>query len=365
MKILFLEPHEGTFYLFHKELAQRLIKLDNKVYVSAPEGDFTQKINELGCETYDAPVNRLSVNPFSDIKLLIYYIKLIKSLRPNIILTFTIKPCVYGGLAAQLTHTPYIADITGLSSAIENKGPLKFIAITLYKLGLRKAAKVFFENSQNQKFFIANKIVKNKDMTRLTNGAGVNLNNFKLASYPESPDGKIKFLFAGRVMREKGINELLTAFNNLNNNNLYLDMVGGCEEAEYLTKLEQAHKANNNIIYHGVQHDMQKFYRAAHCVILPTYHEGMANVLQEAAATGRPVIASDIPGAQEIFDDNITGFACLPKDAHSLEQAINKFINLSQQERCAMGLKGREKMQREFDKELVVDAYIDEINKII
>ncbi|MBR1418742.1 MAG: hypothetical protein IJ576_07255, partial [Synergistaceae bacterium] len=167
MKILFLEPHEGTFYLFHKDLAQRLIKLNNKVYVSAPKGDFTQKIKELGCETSDAPVNRRSINPFQDIKLLIYYIKLIKSLKPNIILTFTIKPCVYGGLAAQLTHTPYIADITGLSSAIENKGPLKFIAITLYKLGLRKAAKVFFENAQNQKFFIANNIVKNKDMTRL------------------------------------------------------------------------------------------------------------------------------------------------------------------------------------------------------
>ncbi|MBR0043438.1 MAG: glycosyltransferase family 4 protein [Synergistaceae bacterium] len=362
MKILFLEPHEGTFYLFHKELAQKLIKLGHEVCVSAPDGDFTQNIKDLGCVKLNAPVKRRSINPLSDLKLLIYYIKLIKNLKPNVILTFTIKPCVYGGLAAQFTHTPYIADITGLGTAIENKGVLRFIALSLYKLGLRKAAKIFFENSRDQKFFIAHKIAA-QDKTRLTSGAGVNLNKFKLEDYPESPDGAIKFLFVGRIMKDKGINELLEAFNNFNRKNIYLDIVGGCEEDEYLLKLEQAHQANNNIIYHGVQHDMQKFYKASHCVILPTYHEGMANALQEASATGRPVIASNIPGCQETFDDNITGFACEPKDAQSLTQAINKFINLNHQERREMGLKAREKMQREFDKEIVVDAYIDEINK--
>lgn len=371
MKILFLEPHEGTFYLFHQELAQKLITLGHEVCVSAPDGDFTQNIKDLGCIKFNAPVKRRSINPLSDLKLLIYYIKLIKNLKPNVILTFTIKPCVYGGLAAQFTHTPYIADITGLGTAIENKGVLRFIALSLYKLGLRKAAKIFFENSRDQKFFIAHKIAA-QDKTRLTSGAGVNLNKFKLEDYPDSSQN-IKFLFVGRIMKDKGVNELLEAFNNINNKNqpcgvehknLYLDIVGGCEENEYLLKLEQAHQANKNIIYHGEQQDMQKFYKESHCVILPTYHEGMANALQEASATGRPVIASNIPGCQETFDDNITGFACEPKDAQSLTQAINKFINLNHQERREMGLRAREKMQREFDKEIVVDAYIDEINKI-
>lgn len=366
MKILFLEANEGTFYLFHRELGRELVRQGHEVIVSVPFGDLIPEIEKIGCECIDAPVKRRSVNPISDLKLFFYYIKLIKKIKPDVILTYTIKPCVYGGMACRITHVPYIADITGLSTAIENKGPLKFLAMTLYKLGLKGVRRLFFENSQNLEFFVKNKLVKNRETTRLVSGAGVNLDENKLEEYlaDNGSENKTKFLFVGRIMRNKGINELLEAFKNLDDKNIFLDIVGGCEEDEYIAKLAAAHDFNKNIVYHGLQRNVHEFYKNSHCVILPTYHEGMANVLQEAAAAGRPVIASKIPGCMETFDDGVTGFGCEPKNTKSLENAIKKFLSLTWDERREMGLKGRRKMEREFDRTIVVNAYIEEINKI-
>lgn len=363
MRILFLEGHDGTFYHFHRELAGTLLKKNYEIFVSAPYGEFTNDIKAMGCEFINSPVKRRAVNPFADFKLFIYYIKLFKKLKPDIVLTYTIKPNVYGGMACRASKIPYIANITGLGTAIENSGILRFIAIMLYKSGLKGAKCVFFQNQQNYNLFIGKKILRD-GKARLIPGSGVNLTKHALEPYPDD-DSNLRFLFIGRIMRDKGINELLNVFKNINNKNIFLDIVGGCEEDEYISKLAAAHEINKNIIYHGSQRDVNKFYRNAHCVILPTYHEGMSNVLQEAAAAGRPVIASKIPGCMETFEDGVTGFGCEPKSAESLEHAVKKFLNLSQDERREMGLKGRSKIEREFDRSIVVNTYIDGINNAL
>lgn len=332
------------------------------MYVSCPGGEFTGQIKKLGCKFIPQEFNRRGTNPIADFKLLLDYIVLINTVKPDVVLTYTIKPNVYGGLACQLTRTPYIANVTGLGTSIENGGIMQLLTTTLYKVGLRKASCVFFQNSNNRKLFVDKKLVKRHN--RLIPGSGVNLNTHTFEPYPTEENG-LRFLFVGRIMKDKGIEELLAAMKIVHNEypEASLDIVGGYDE-DYSTALDKA-AAEGYIRYHGRQDDMHRFYTDTHCVVLPSYHEGMANVLLEGASTGRPVIATDIPGCRETFNEGETGFGCKVKSAESLADAMKKFITLSHEEKAQMGLAGREKVKKEFDRSIIVRAYMNEINKIV
>jgi galacturonosyltransferase len=166
-------------------------------------------------------------------------------------------------------------------------------------------------------------------------------------------------------MKAKGIDELLEAIERVKNkySNVQLDIVGFCEE-DYSDKLKEYEK-QEFIKYHGQQDDIHTFIKDCHALVLPTYHEGMANVLLEAASTGRPVLASNIPGCKETFDEGVSGLGFEVKNVDSLVKAIIKFIDLPYEEKKAMGIAGRKKMEREFDRNIVVNAYLEEINRVI
>ena len=361
MKVLILANYDLGLYKFRKEVLEALCSR-YKVFVSCPRGEYIEKIEAIGCKYIGQEFNRRGTNPLADFEQLIGYVELIKKVKPDVVLTYTIKPNVYGGLACQLTRTPYIANVTGLGTSIENGGIMQFLTTNLYKIGLRKADCVFFQNSSNRKLFIDNNIVKRH--TRLIPGSGVNLVFHTFEEYPDETDG-LRFLFVGRIMKDKGIGELLSAMKMLHNEhpNISLDIVGGYDE-DYSSTLDKA--VNEGYIrYHGRQEDVHSFYKNSHCVVLPSYHEGMANVLLEGASTGRPVIASNIPGCMETFDDGKTGFGCKVKSAESLADALKKFLELSHQEKASMGIAGREKVKKEFNRSIIVNAYLDEINKIV
>ncbi len=364
MRILILANVDGGLYNFRKELLETLVK-EHEVFFCVPNGERVKKIKSIGCQFVECTMmQRRGTNPVKDLRLMRFYQGVLDKVKPDVVLTYTIKPNVYGGIACRQKGIPYIANVTGLGTSIENGGVLSKIATTLYKIGLKGARCVFFQNKANQNFFTDHRLVKGK--TRLIPGSGVNLAAYPFKEYlPES--NEIRFLFVGRVMKDKGIEELLQAIHLIRQEpkfaNVHVDVVGGCEE-DYLAKLRVA-EAEGDITYHGYHQDVHPFYENCHCVVLPSYHEGTSNVLLEASATGRPVIATRVPGCQETFDERITGLGCDVLSPESLIEAMKFFIKLPQEQRIAMGKAAREKMKREFDRNTVIDAYKEEINRLV
>ena len=361
-KILILANNDVGLYRFRKELIESLLDQGYEVYISLPAGYYVEKLCHMGCVFFDTPIDRRGTNPITDLKLIFYYKTLIKNIKPDVVLTYTIKPNVYGGIACKSSNTPYIANVTGLGTSIENGGLLQKTTLALYANSLRKAACVFFQNETNRQFFIDKHIVTGK--TRLIPGSGVNLKYHCFEEYPDS-DNIIKFLFIGRIMKDKGIDELLEAAQKVKcmYPNVQFDLVGYCEE-NYTKRLSDFE--NRGIIkYHGQQDDVHSFIKGAHAIIHPSYHEGMANVLLEAASTGRPVLASNIPGCRETFDEGVSGYGFEVKNTAALVNTIEKFIRLPYKNKKQMGIAGRAKVECEFDRQIVIDSYMEEINKIL
>ncbi|WP_233879583.1 glycosyltransferase family 4 protein [Virgibacillus halodenitrificans] len=360
MKILVLANFGMGLYNFRKELLQELIKQNNEVYISLPNDEYVPKLKKLGCKFIETHLDRRGTNPFKDIKLLFDYVRLVKSINPDVVLTYTIKPNVYGGIACSITKTPYITNITGLGTSVENKGLIQKVTLMLYRLGLKKASCVFFQNETNRNFFIDNKIVKGN--TRLIPGSGVNLEEHKFEDYPNW-DENIRLLFIGRVMKAKGVEELLKAAKMVKKEYPYVnfDLIGGTEE-NYNQQLDELEKLDI-VKYHGKQSNVHSFIKESHATILPSYHEGLANVLLESASSGRPVLASRVPGCIETFEDGRTGFGFEVKNVESLFKVISNFIKLPYEQKKAMGIAGRRKMEKEFDRKIVINAYLNEIKK--
>ncbi len=357
-KVLILANNDVGLYQFRKELIAELLK-ENEIYISLPYGEFIEPLKKMGCHFIDTPIDRRGINPLNDLSLYFAYKKILKKVRPDLVITYTIKPNIYGGFACRQLGTPYAVNITGLGTAFQNNGLLRRIVTAMYKVSLKKAKVVFFENCGNQQIFIDSKIVS-KEHTCLLNGAGVNLEHFYYQDYPMDTN-ETRFLFVGRVMKEKGINELFKTMRTLRKKgvNCYLDVVGGYEE-NYAPIIERF-ESEGWLRYHGFQEDVRPFIKDCHCFVLPSWHEGMANTNLECAASGRPVITSNIHGCLEAVIDGKSGFLCEKQNAKSLYNVIKKVAELTVEDRAQMGMLGRKHMVEVFDKKKVVAKTISHL----
>src|SRR5690625_4246303 len=358
MKVLVLANFGMGLYNFRKELLQELIDRGYEVYISISNDEYVPKLVKLGCKFIDTPVSRRGTNPITDFKLFRKYRKIIKKINPDVVLTYTIKPNIYGGLASKLLKTPYIANITGLGTAVENGGLLQKTTLFLYKAALKRAKCVFFQNKENKDFLVNKKVVKGNN--RVLPGSGVNLKKYTLMDYPD--DDIIKFLFISRVMKEKGIDQYLEAAEHIKkiHPNTEFHVVGFCEEA-YEGKLKDFND-RGIIKYHAQQNNVRSFYQITHCTVHPTYYpEGMSNVLLESAASGRPIITTNRSGCREIVEDGVNGYLVEQKNSEDLVCKIQLFLSISHKEKEWMGLFGRLKVEKEFDRKIVVQNYLNEI----
>lgn len=350
-KILIFANNSGGLFDFRNELISSLVSKSNEVIAYTPYDIKVDELKGLGIGVVNTPVDRRGLNPVKDVKLFCHYFGILIKEKPDLVITYTIKPNVYGGFACRILKVPYAVNITGLGTAFESGGLLRKIATIMNKVACKKAKVVFFENEENRQIFVHEKIVTNEQAYRL-NGAGVNIEKFQVADYPKGD--RIKFLFIGRVMAEKGIDELFGAMKKLIADGIEceLDVLGGYEE-NYKDTIEKYEK-EGWLHYHGYQLDVRPFISASHCFVLPSWHEGMANTNLESAATGRPVITSNIHGCKEAVIEGKTGLLVNRKDTDDLYNVMKKFTELSYEERKAMGLAGRKHMEDIFDKKKVV-----------
>lgn len=359
-KILILANHFVTLYSFRKELIKKLVDDGNRVFLSLPESADNQYFMDLGCKIIPTLIDRRGVNPFKDIKLIRFYKKMIPKISPDIILSFTIKPNIYGTLASNGKYKQ-ICNITGTGGTFIKKDLVSLICKFLYRISVKKSYKVFFQNSGDRDFFYRNHMIKNN--YELIPGSGCNLTEHP---YCEMPGGEgLKFIFIGRVMQLKGIDEYLISAEQIKKefSQVTFYVAGWNEEEKYKTILADYRK-RGIVEYLGFRKDIAEWIKKCHCTVLPSHGgEGVPNVLLEAAATGRICIASDINGSRDVIENGKTGFLFKAGDADDLTSCMRKVIFLSDEERTSMGRAGREKVEREFDRQIVIEKYCNEVER--
>lgn len=361
-KLLILANSDSAIFKFRSELIEVLSK-QFQIGIGIPYGQYMDLIKNDEYEFFDIPINRHGLNPLEDFKLLRRYKKLIKDFNPDAVLLYTIKPNLYGSMAARKYGIPCLCNITGLGSALETPGALQQLLIRMYRYAMKEEHTIFFQNAHGKEFFVHNKIGNDSQYYMLP-GSGVNLNRFGLLPYPENEP--LRFFFIARVIKEKGIDEYLYVARHFKEEHKKAEfhVCGACEEA-YDDILKKA-DAEGIIKYHGLVKDMRYMYEMASCIVLPSYYpEGQSNVLLEGAASGRPLITTDHPGCREAVDDGVTGFLVKKKDGKDLYNKACRVLDMSIQERVAMGLAGRKKMEREFDRNIVIEAYNARLKPII
>jgi len=361
--ILILTNSIGGLFNFRRQVIKAIADKSYQVYISYPDIDDhrgDEYFNDAGCIRIPTVFDRRGVNPFADIKLLLTYLKIIKKIKPKAVLTYTIKPNVYGGISCRLLGVPQLANVTGLGDAVENGGFMKKLTLNLYKIGISKAYVTFFQNSSNRAFFIKEGIADDKSIQ--LPGSGVSLDFHQFQPYPE--EGNVKFLYIGRIMKDKGSSELFEMAKYLKGKYPTAEFsILGSIEGDYQQQLDELIQAGV-FKYHQHCLDVRPHLAKCHCTIMPSYHEGMSNVNLESAANGRPVITTDVPGCRETVDDGKSGFLVKAKDSKSLIEGAERFLALSYGQMKQMGLEARRKVEREFDRNIVVKAYLDAIESI-
>lgn len=360
MRVLIFANNDIGLYKFRKELLERLISDGHDVYVSLPNGEFVQDIQNVGCKYIETEISRHGTNPFHDLKLLKRYKSMLREVKPDIVFTYTIKPNVYGGIACASLRVPYVMNITGLGTAVENPSLLQVITVNLYRVAVRKAQTVFFQNKENEEFFSSKKLAVGKH--KMLPGSGVNLSFYEPLEYPA--DGTIDFVFIARLMKEKGVNQYLEAAKVLHEKypQTRFHICGFCEQ-DYEAQINELHD-KGVVIYHGLVKNMIEIYRQIHCTVHPTYYpEGLSNVLLESSACARPIITTNRSGCREVIEEGRNGFLVRECDSSDLIDKLEKFISLNWEQRREMGLAGRAKVEAEFDRQIVIQKYIAEMSR--
>ncbi|MCF8009670.1 MAG: glycosyltransferase family 4 protein [Halanaerobiales bacterium] len=356
MKILLVANKDITLYLFRKEFIEELLNKNYEVFILCPTGNKLDYFKERGCTVFDLNMDRHGTNPIKEFLNLINIFKVIKRVKPKYVFTYTVKPNIYTGIVSRILEVKVIPTITGLGSTrYKNKFFNKLIK-TLYKVSFRKAHCTLFQNKGNLQWFKKNIF---SDLNyKLVNGSGVNLDKFSYKAMKNK--NKTHFLFLGRIMREKGIDELIEAATMIKDkySDKILIEVAGFFEEDYKNTFKILEK-RNIIKYIGFIDNPEEHIAKAHAVILPSYHEGLSNVLLEAQAIGRAVIASNIPGCIETFIDVRSGYAVEKRNAKDLFLKMQKFHHLSFKEKLKMGEVGREYILNNFDRKKIIKDYME------
>jgi len=315
----------------------------------------------------DINIDSGGMSPLNDICTVIEYMIVFYKEKPDVCLFFTTKSNIYGSLAASAMGINYINNISGLGTAFIGGGWLSRILIMLYKISLKNSKMVFFQNKDDQKIFLEKNIVY-KDRIDLLPGSGVDLELYNLTSMVEKRT--FVFLLVARLIRDKGVLEFVESAKIVRKEfpNAEFQLLGflGVKNKTAISESQVKHwESKGYVKYLGSTDNVSTYMKDSSCVVLPSYREGTPRTLLEAAALGRPIITTDVPGCREVVDDGINGYLCEVRNPIDLAEKMKRMISLSDKERQDMSLRGREKMENEFDDTIVSTKYLDTINEIL
>ena len=352
-----------NIFNFRVGLLKALQKEGYKIVCISPYDDYSKKLESLGFEYHHIAMNNKGTNPIEDMKLIYDYYKLYKKINPSVILQYTIKPNIYGSIAARILGHKVISNISGLGTVFLNDNLSSKIARWLYKVSLVKN-KVFFQNSEDKNLFVKNGLVK-ESQTDLLPGSGINTDIYK-PSKDIVTNKKLTFMMIARLVRDKGIGEYIEAIKIIKQKyqNVEFKLLGSLYPGNptAISQTELNSWIDKGLInYLGHSDDVKGEVLKVDCVVLPSYREGLSRVLLEAGALAKPIVTTNTPGCKDVVDDGINGFLCEVKNSNDLATQMEKMIKLSNEERITMGRKSRDKIVNEFDEKFVIEKYISSV----
>ena len=353
---------------FRRPVVASLLGAGHEVTLLAPADEWVGPLETMGCRFVALEMDQKGIDPLRDLALIRRLRTAFRQIRPDVILSYTIKNNIYGAFAAHSANIPFIPNVSGLGTAFLSGGALQMIAEQLYRRAFASHPIVLFQNDEDRDLFVSRRLVCSTQ-ARLLPGSGIDLDQFAAAEYP-GDQASPTFLMIARLLRDKGVQEFVEAAALVRQR--YPDarfQLMGAVDAENRTAIGRP-QVDEWIRTHGIEYlgtceDVRPHIARAHCVVLPSYREGAPRTLIEAAAMARPLIATDVPGCRSVVEHGVTGFLCEARSAESLAHACMHFLDLPRERRLALGQAGREKMQREFDQALVIRAYSDAIRQVV
>ena len=358
-----------SLYNFRRSLIRALVADGFEVVAVAPEDEYTERLWRVGCRYVSMPMDNKGTSPARDLGLLIRLRNLLARERPVAYLGYTIKPNIYGALAAQSLGIPVINNVAGLGAVFVRSTWLTLVAKLLYRLALSRSRRVFFQNREDRSLFVSERLVR-ETQTGLLPGSGANLAHFA-PSPSRAPDGQLRFLLLARMLWDKGVGEFINAARLVQQTHpearfQLLGFLDVQNPAAIDRSVVESWVAEGIVEYLGNTDDVRPYLAAADCVVLPSYYrEGVPRSLIEAAAMAKPIITTDWSGCREVVDNGENGLLVAPRDVCSLAKAMTAFCDFPSGRRAEMGVASRRKAVREFDETVVVDCYRKEIAAIL
>ena len=367
MKIAIVLNTSWNIYNFRLGLINELRNNGATIYAIAPRDTYSSLLEKEGCKFVPIQMDSRGANPVKDILLLMELYKIYRDMRPDVVFHYTIKPNIYGTLAASALGIPVINNVCGLGTVFLKKGLSSRIAQAMYRIAFRYPKKVFFQNADDCRLFVNKKIIK-QEITDVIPGSGIDLEKFKpQASTKKRP--KFTFLLISRLIHDKGVMEYIEAIKQLKNQGVEADF-------QILGPMDPGHKRGIRVEvindwlrmglveYLGTTNDVRKYIHEADCIVLPSYREGTPRTLLEAASSGKPIVATDVPGCNSVVSHNHNGFLCKQKDSGDLAEKMRAMANLQDSKREEFGINGRKKMESQFKEHKVIDKYIQALHEI-
>jgi glycosyltransferase involved in cell wall biosynthesis len=368
-KIAVIENGLFSTYTMREGLMMHLLKEGCDVYILTHTNRFVPQVEKMGLKVIN--IGSGNLNPVKVSKYIYNLRKALKKIKPDVCLTFSIRPAIWGNLITRQLKIPTITNITGVGPLFISKNIVYRTARTLYRNALSKTKKVFFQNFDDMNLFIERKFVKSSIAERIP-GSGIDFKKFSPIILKERDSHSFIFLFIGRLIKDKGIFEYIDAARIIRKKypNAVFNVMGPFWtqnlKKNTITHTQLQHWIDEGVIdYLGEKKDVRKFIAEADCIVLPSYREGTSNTLLEAASMEKPTITTNATGCKEIVSDNVTGFLCNVRDEQDLADKMEKMILLPPEERKEMGKKARQKIIKEYDKQIVIQAYLRAIREAI
>jgi glycosyltransferase involved in cell wall biosynthesis len=366
MRIAIVLNTSWNIYNFRMSLIRSLQDAGHEIHTIAPIDDYTAKLTEAGCTHYALKMDSRGANPLKDLALIFELYSIYKKVKPDVILHYTIKPNVYGALAASFLKIPVVNNVCGLGTVFLKKDLLSLFAKFLYRVSFRFPKKVFFQNPDDLQFFLNKKLVPSSTVDLLP-GSGIDLQRFKPESFQRNK--KFTFLLISRLITDKGVLEYIDAVRKLRGEglNARFQILGAIDSDHKRGIKKETIKEwidSGTIEYLGTTSDVRQFIQQADCIVLPSYREGTPRTLLEAASSSKPIIATNVPGCKHVVEDNINGLLCNLKDADDLAEKMHTMASFDDTTLKTMGVRGRQKMEDEFNETIVINKYLGALTAI-